>query len=73
MIQRCELNLLAQLGAAAVELPFSAEDVFGCCAGFDLHVARDAGQESLLAPEIIILLSMGLIFDSMNYFEIILL
>ena len=54
-------------------LPFSAKDVFDRNAGFDLNVDRDAGQELLLAPAIIIPLSMGLIFDSMNYFEIILL
>lgn len=66
-------QLFAQLGTAAAELPFSAEDVFDCNAGFDLYVERDAGQELLLAPAIIIPLSMGLIFDTVNYFEIILL
>lgn len=40
-------------------------------AGFDLYVDRDAGQELPLAPAVIIPLSMGLIFDAANYFEII--
>lgn len=40
--------------------------MFGCNAGFDLYTDKDAGQELLLAPAIIIRLSMGLIFDSMS-------
>lgn len=64
-------QLFAQLGTAAVELPFSAEDVFDCNVGFDLYVERDAGQELLLGLAIIIPLSMGLIFDTMNYFALI--
>lgn len=54
-------------------LPSSAQEAFDGDAGFDLFADRDAGQELLLAPAIIIPLSMGLIFDSTNYFEIILL
>lgn len=73
MIQWDELDFFAQLGTAAEELPFSAEDVFARNAGFDLYGDGDSGQEWLFAPAIIIPPSMGLIFDSMNYFEIILL
>lgn len=56
-----------------MEPPFSAQEEFDRDAAFDPYVDRDAGQELLLAPAIIIPLSMGLIFDSMYYFEIILL
>lgn len=66
MIQQGELSPLAQLGTAVVGLPSLAEDVFGFSAGFDLYTDKDAGQELLLAPAIIIPLSMGLIFDSMS-------
>lgn len=66
MIQRGELSLFAQLGTAVVGLPFSAEDVFGYNTAFDLYTDKDAGQALLLAPAIIIPLSMGLIFDSMS-------
>lgn len=66
MIQQGELSLFAQLGTAVVGLPFLAEGVFGFNAGFDLHTDKDAGRELLLAPAIIIPLSMGLIFDSVS-------
>lgn len=55
-----------------VGLPFSAKDVFGPNAAFDLDVDRGAEWELLFAPASIIPLSMGLIFGSTSYFEIIL-
>lgn len=45
MIQWDELDFFAQLGTAAEELPFSAEDVFARNAGFDLYGDGDSGQE----------------------------
>lgn len=61
-----KLSFFARLGTAVVGLAFLAEDVFGFNAGFDLYTVKDAEQELLLAPAIIIPLSMGLIFDSVS-------